>query len=262
MSDDSTDTSHEAKMDILVQNLRRLHVKLPKALRYRFENSLNHIDKAFLLLEIDREMASFRAITAEEEAATGLIRCIQLREYGSAAQFNSRDHRHKAAVLGCVLAIGSSLHPMLKEYQLIFDYNKPRIDIRVSLSNFDVAGGDGYAIQINEPLDLVSTKEGVSESELYGAALHGLAEQSGFENIKRLVAVRANDRNTLLYASDSAVPASKATTEGLRQRRNNAVTLLVLTVMIWQKKGEQALVRAAILAFLGVISKLPEPEIE
>lgn len=255
---DMTDTSREAEMERIGQALRRLHVKLPGVLRYRFESALNHLDRAFALLEIDREMASFRAITAEEEAATALIRCIQLRQYNFANKLNPWDHRHKAAVMACVMAIGSNLQPMLKEFQLIFDFSLPRVDLKVPLSNFEVVGGDEYAIQFVEPLDLVHTREGVPESELFGDALRGLAEQSRFENIKRLVAAQANARNTLLYASDSAVPISNVTVGGLRERRNRAVTLLILTVMIWQKKEEQALVRHSILAFLGVMSKLPE----
>lgn len=176
--DDMTDTSREAEMEKVWQALRRLHVKLPKALRYRFESTLNHLDRAFALLEIDREMASFRAITAEEEAATALIRCIQLRRYNFANKFNPRDHQHKAAVMACVMAIGSDLQPMLQEFQLIFDFSLPRVDVKIPLSNFGVIGGDEYAIQLVEPLDLVHTKEGVSESELFSDALRGLAERS------------------------------------------------------------------------------------
>lgn len=252
------ETTQETEIEVVVQSLRRLCLKLPGALRFRFENALNHIDGAFSLLEIDREMASFRAITAEEEAATALIRCIQIRKYKFASDFNARDHHHKAAVMGCVMAIGSSLQPMLKEFQLIFDYSLPRIDVKVPLSNFGVAGGENYAIQFVEPLDLVHTKEGVPEAKMFEGALRGLAERAEFESIKSLVAAQANARNTLLYASDSAVPESKAKVESLRVRRNRTIALLVLTVMIWQKRQEQPLVRQAILAFLGVISKLPE----
>ncbi|MGE4307305.1 MAG: hypothetical protein AB7E24_25120 [Novosphingobium sp.] len=259
MLQDVTNTSQESEIERVEQALRRLQVKLPGVLRYRFESTLDHLDRAFTLFEIDREMASFRAITAEEEAATALIRCIQLRRYNFSNKFNPRHHQHKAAVMACVMAVGSTLQPMLKNFQLIFDFSLPRIDLQVPLSNFGVAGGDKYALQFVEPLDLVHTREGISETELFDDALRGLAERSKFEHIKGLVSAQANARNTLLYASDSAPPVSNATLEILKGRRNRAVALLILTVMIWQKKEEQALVRHAILAFLGVMSKLPEP---
>lgn len=239
------------------QALERLHVNLPGALRYRFANALRHIDQAFALLEVDREMASFRAITAEEEAATALIRSIQLRHYDFAEKFNPRHHHHKAAILACVMGIASTLTPMLKNFQLVFDFSKYRIDVKIPLSNFGIIGGENYAIQFVEPLDLVHARKGIAEENLFTDALKSLAKRSKFEDIKKLVASQANARNTLLYASDHAIPLSKATTQSLRERRNRALTLLTLTVMIWQNKEKQALVRQAIPAFLSVISKLP-----
>lgn len=249
--------SYDSETERIGHALRRLSLKLPGALRFRFESALNHLDRAIDLLEIDREMASFRAITAEEEAATALIRCIHLRRYRFADQLKPRDHHHKAAVLACVMGIGSSLHPMLKQFQLIFDFSSPRVDLKLPLSNFGVDGGDDFAVQLVEPLDMVHTKEGVPEVELFDDALKGLAEGSKFDNIKKLVASQANARNTLLYASDNSTPVSKATLDDLKKRRNWTITLLILTVMIWQKKEEQALVRQAILSFLSVMSKLP-----
>jgi len=56
--------------------------KLPPEVRYRAKNALDGFERARALLEIDREVASFRAITAAEEAASASIRSLQLREYG------------------------------------------------------------------------------------------------------------------------------------------------------------------------------------
>lgn len=78
--------------------------------------------------------------------------------------------------------------------------------MKVPLSNFNVSGGENFAIQFFEPLDLVHTREGLSDANAFDEALGNLAERSIFNNIKRMVSAQANARNTLLYASDSTLP--------------------------------------------------------
>jgi hypothetical protein len=50
-------------------------------------NALDHFERSAKLFEKDREMASFRAITGEEEAATAFMKAIQLRKYPHAEEF-------------------------------------------------------------------------------------------------------------------------------------------------------------------------------
>lgn len=73
------DEKGELEVARIQEALGRLTATLPGAIRYRFENTLENADRSFALLSCDREMASFRAITAEEEAATALIKCLQQR---------------------------------------------------------------------------------------------------------------------------------------------------------------------------------------
>jgi hypothetical protein len=241
--------------------LRQLAPRMPGTVKFRLLNTLEHIDRAFQLFEIDREIASFRAISAEEEGAAALIKAIQLRRYAHAKKFNVRDHQHKAAVLACVKAVASQLQPILKEFQLTFDFKKKRADVKIPLSNFDVTGGEDYAIQPVEPLDFAHHSEGKSETAFFDEALESLAARSNFENIKRMISAQANARNTLLYASDSALPLSRATRDALENRRTWSLTLLVLTTMVLQSRKHLSLVSQAISAFLGVISKLPPGEV-
>lgn len=242
--------------------LRRLAATLPGVVKFRLLNSLDQFDRSFRLLDTDKEMASFRGITGEEEAATVLIKAIQLRSYPHAREFNARDHQHKAAVIACVMAIAAEVAPLLAEFQLTFDFEKKRADVKMPLSNFGIVGADNLAIQPVEPLDLAHRKGGTEEAKLFDAALANLAGRSNFENIKRMVSAQANARNTLLFASDSALPESKATREHLENRKKRALILLVLAIMVLQTRKHQSLVCQATLAFLGVISKLPPPEIE
>jgi hypothetical protein len=242
-------------------HLRRLAEDMPGAVKLRLLNTLEHFDRSFQLFDLDREMASFRAITGEEEAATALIKAIQIRRYPHAKKFNSRDHQHKAAVMACVMAIATDVIPILKEFQLMFDFAKRRVDVKIPLSNFDVAGGQDYAVQPVEPLDLVRGFETSNGTKPFDEALKHLATQSNYDTIKKMVSAQANGRNTLLYASDSALPLSRASRNGIANRKGKALTLLVLSAMVLQSRKHQSLVCQAIDAFLGVISKLPAEEV-
>lgn len=247
----------EQPIDAVESGLRRLQPLLPGPVRYRLQNALDHFEKAFLLFDVDKEMASFRAITGEEEAATLLIKAIQLRGYPQASKFNPRDHQHKAAVLACVAAIQSTMTPMLKKFDIIFDFERCRVDIRMPFSNFGVVGGDRYQVQPNEPLNLVCTSPGKADEDFYDDALSGLAGAGNFETIKQLIADQANARNTLLYASDSKLPKSSATQQHLKSRKARAMVLSVLAVMVLQSREHLPLVKSAMLAFLKIMARLP-----
>ena len=237
--------------------MRRLQPNLPGSVKHRFLNALNHFERAEKIFEVDREMASFRSITGEEEAATALMKAIQLRGYENAKKFKPYNHVHKAGVIACVVAIGLTLQPMLEEFQLTFDFEKKRADVRIPLSNLGVAGGEKMVLQPEEPLSLIHSRPGIPEERLFSDALSKLAEKGSFDDIKKFVSHRANDRNTLLYASDAKLPVSQATLDTLRNRKGRALLLLTLTVMVLQSSKQQGMVRQATFAFLEVISKLP-----
>ena len=69
---------------------------LPDEVRFRAINSFEGFDRARRLISFDREMASFRAITAEEEAVAALFRSLQIRNYPGADRLSLYSHRRKA----------------------------------------------------------------------------------------------------------------------------------------------------------------------
>ena len=62
-----------------------------------FRSAINHLNQAEKLFEIDSSMAAFRCITAEEEAATGLMLLLQDMQYANAVHLKPRTHAHKVA---------------------------------------------------------------------------------------------------------------------------------------------------------------------
>ena len=68
--------------------------------RHYGRNSSHHLERALRLKEIDPEMAVFRAITAEEEAATAIFLVLKEKSYHNADTIRFKDHACKQ-VLDC-----------------------------------------------------------------------------------------------------------------------------------------------------------------
>lgn len=63
-----------------------------------FRSAIEHLRRALVIQDIDPAMAIFRGITAEEEAASGLMHAFILRNYPNANLLKPRDHLQKHAV--------------------------------------------------------------------------------------------------------------------------------------------------------------------
>jgi hypothetical protein len=66
--------------------------------RHCARNSVHHIERALRLKEIDPEMAVFRAITAEEEAATAIFLALKEKGYHNSDKIKFKDHAYKQAL--------------------------------------------------------------------------------------------------------------------------------------------------------------------
>ena len=237
--------------------LRKLAPNLPSNIRYRLLKCLDHFDRAECLFEVDREMASFRAITGEEEAATCVILAIKARRYEHSERFRPWNHLDKAAVVSALIAIAPTVVPLLSEFQLVFDFSKCRIDLKIPLSNFNIDGGENVAVQPVEPLDQTFSRPYIPENEAFDAAFERLTGEEGPQSLLTLIRKAAQSRNTILYASDTALPESKATKESLYSRRIKAQTLLVIAVMIIQHNGHAKLISQLIVPVLKAIERAP-----
>ena len=244
--------------------LRLAAERLPKPVRFRMLNALNHSDAALKLLAIDREMASFQAITGEEEGAAALIRAIQLRDYPHASRLSIRDHQHKAAFIPFIAGVRNHFARGFSKLNVTLDYAKPRIDVHIPLSELGVELSDKtLGLQPVEPLDIRSMKPGPDGTEIphtFAKELSEIAKGANYEGIKEFVKSQANSRNRLLYASDSALPKSKTTEAVLIARRRNVLVMLGLTVIVMQTRTHQALVSRGIEVLLEILDRLPSPD--
>jgi hypothetical protein len=90
-----------------VREVANLFPTLRLPARAAAAHALRHIRRAWRLRSVDREMAVFRAITAEEEAATALIRSLRRIGYIGAKVLDERNHQIKAGVWPMILAINN-----------------------------------------------------------------------------------------------------------------------------------------------------------
>lgn len=247
----------ESDLDKIAQWLRELSTRVPRSVATRIGSTLNHFEKSRALREADLEMASFRAICGEEEAAAAIISALYHRKYPNASALNIKNHQHKWAIVGCMLALSERLLPDLNKFHMQMDFSKARIDVKIPFSNFGVEGGEAMVLQPDEPLDILYYNPRKDADYAFEDELAALAEGAKFKSIKDMVAAMANSRNRLLYASDTELPRNEDTSQQLDARHSRAITLLVIAVMILQSNKKLATVRQALLAVLTVIGKLP-----
>jgi hypothetical protein len=160
-----------------------------------FRSALNHLELAKKLADVDAGMAMFRAITAEEEACSGLMLCLKHMNYGNAEKLQHRNHVHKSAVIPFLsilgdffgeTAIGSGLQPHL---HLKDEDGDKRLTIAISVT---VNGERGFAYPI-PPLNF-AVKSG-DKSPSYKQQIGRFVAASGASNIVSYIKEQANLRN-------------------------------------------------------------------
>lgn len=123
----------------------------------RAQNSLTGFERARALLDIDREMAGFRAITAEEEAATALFRSLQLRGYEGANRIRLKDHFTKSALGPFIRAVQHSLSSGGNlTLRLTLEVAAPKLTVRLPLAQFDLP--DEFELTLAQPLGMLGAR--------------------------------------------------------------------------------------------------------
>ena len=231
---------------------------LPKAVRFRAQNAIAGFEKARRLIDIDREIASFRAITAEEEAASALFASLKIQGYPGSDKLNLRDHRQKAALGPFIQAVKVAIadkHTL--NLQMTLDWNKPDITVKLPLSEIGVRfdGSENMAIQMVEPLGNLAVKGDGHPADFFDEGIKQVVEGSGYKALDRMISKEANLRNTVLYASDSGLPVSKLTVAGIDARQHRAELALGLCIAILQTPNHQSLAKQALQAFLRSVGR-------
>lgn len=244
-------------------SLRVIIPKLPRPVSLRARNALDHLDKALKLLPHDRHMASFRAITGEEEAAAALFKALQRQGYPKSHLLDVHDHTHKAGAIACLDAIQMNISQFIKNIKIVVDMAEASIEVMIALSEFNVKQpeGEDYAICPTPPLHILRAKPNGASNNVFDDDFASLATGAKFESIKDLVRAQATARNRLLYASNTSLPRTRVTEEIILRRKNRAVALIGISTIALQSPIHQHMLVQGIDALLQITKRLPkDPE--
>ena len=239
--------------------------RLIASLRHETEDwTLKSLDAAFIHLsfahrikDLDPAMAIFRAITAEEEAATALLRALQIRVYDEPKELRPRDHLQKAAVYPylCAIAKHTSHLRMSGVKDVRFGMLKGEGIARLQLAFLLDGDNDGNYVRANPPLNLRIREAG--DVVNYQKYFRELISPSGVEDIRKYLDIKKNQRNLLLYASPQGLrnpgPVADPT---LLDYKYRVMTILKATLLIWPYKEVQPFAKEAVHSFLGLVGRL------
>lgn len=237
--------------------------------RWAALNAIRHTNRAWMLRESDPSMAAFRAITAEEEAATALFRALRRLGYPSAEKLQPRNHLHKNAVVPFLGAVWDQLVPALNRlaprgFSVSIDKKdlKPRIVVKLKTT----IGGVEYEAEPIPPLELRVTEGQFLVDGMLDPATEKpvefeqkIAEQAasaGAASVKTYLKQRANLRNQVLYAGETGYPLVRTPIEPfLRLGRGNTLLILKIFLLVDGYDVQQSFARQCLLAFLKALGE-------
>lgn len=240
-----------------------------------------HIYKAWELRAIDPAMAAFRAITAEEEAATAIMHALKQRQYQRSDELKPREHASKLAVYPFTRAVESILaliHERAEvqvetgpepaptstvkwkvpgvSAQLFVDKSgkTPRLMARTRLV---LPNGEAVFATPEHPLEFNVRAEGAAGTHDFAKEMNSLASGASAKNIFEFIRRTANQRNEILYASSQGIPWVETPDGFLQEQQSRVFRKLSIYLMIAQTKHRQLFAQQALDAFLKIIAAKP-----
>jgi len=227
--------------------------------RHSLRNAWYHLERGWAIREIDPAMAMFRGITAEEEAATGLIYAVRDRKYDNANLLNPWNHTHKHSLNSFFDLLSDffaeSIEPVSTvgiKLGSVADPNRLKIYIPMIVN-----GEEKYAIP-DPPLNLNVTVGGKPIS--FKRQLDKLSKLANLKNIKQIekyISNKANERNRLLYAAAQRYPHVESVKDDFFFYQKQKVMKMVYAYLLIEPyKEQQPFVQQAIDSLLKMLGKI------
>jgi hypothetical protein len=229
--------------------------------RHCFRSALEHLRRAMLIQDLDPAMAVFRGITAEEEAATGLMHAFKSRQYPNADLLKPRNHVQKHAVTPFLRFLLTHLSEIklngVKSIRLALKDIEGRKRLVVAF----LLEGDGEPLVATPtpPLNL-SMREGNDPGfPDLSRNIRGLLEPTGYTNVLNFLKAEANLRNRILYAGPNGYPVlSDLSPEYLRDRQRRVMAILKVTLLVLPYDEVQPFAAEALDSFLRLVNRLDQ----
>lgn len=225
--------------------------------RHSLRNAWNHLERGWAIREIDPAMAAFRAITAEEEAATGLIHAVRDRGYDNSNLLNPRDHVHKQAIYPFFQLLSDfyaeSIEPMGWKVILRVESRADPHRLKISIP-MNVNGEEVYATP-DPPLNLNIKADGKPVS--FKRQIDKLANLKNVKRVESYIKAKANQRNTLLYAGPNGYPHLETVYESFFFEQKKIVMAMAYAYLLIEPYDEkQPFVQQAIDSLLKMLGRV------
>lgn len=224
--------------------------------KHSARGAIRHIQRAWLIRDIDHEMAAFRGITGEEESVTAIFHALVRRKYVGADRINRWKHAHKWAVEPFFKAVAQVLAPVQEMLgpKLEVSMHEGEERVRVRIDGL-VADHSAYP---KPPLNIQMRIN--SKVHDYKPELQKIAEGHQAGTIKKHIEKLANLRNVLLYAGPTGVPgiADKSLDKHLLGRRDSIFRNLTVFLLIDPYSEKQSFVQDCLDAFLSMMELMPK----
>lgn len=224
--------------------------------KHCFRSAINHLERAQTLFLINRNMAAFRCLTAEEEAASGLMHCLKDKRYANSGKLNPRDHVQKNAVIEFFSAIAQFIEDSFRQFGInmfLSVHEKNGTKFLAFQASMDL--GQGQTIFVPDPplnFRLIQDDKRFS----YKKQIEKLRDSKRLASISEHLKAKANLRNLLLYANQQGFPSDIEVEEKFfpaYQRR--VLALLRCYLMIAPYEAHQQFVQDSLDSFLFMLEK-------
>lgn len=225
-------------------------------------SALNHLEMAEKILELDPMMAAFRGLTAEEEAASGLMHCLKEKGYINSNYLKPKDHFHKNGispfldVLGRFFAENFQAHVKKPVFKLEGEGQNRRLMLGFQM---EMLGAEKLVYPI-PPLNFSVSIN--SKRFSYKSQIDFLADHHGAKSISDYIRDQANVRNKLLYAGPDGYPGHVELHVDFFKTRLTRVLALLRGYLLIQPYSERlTFVQDSQDAFLAMMGQLKDHDL-
>jgi hypothetical protein len=204
-------------------------------------------------------MSIFRAITAEEEAATAIFIALKEKEYDHAKKIKFKNHIYKQALEPFVRGICKFASQVSKlpdfpfgekiQFSLIGEGKDQKLSLSFYYSNGLITAIPplGFNIKIDD-------KPYHFEKELLE-----ITSGQNKKDIIRHIQERSSFRNKLLYAQPGGIPKITGNIEGhLKKRQQTVIEFLRIYGLIYPYQEKALFVQQALNAFLSMMEEIEQ----
>lgn len=230
-----------------------------KRSKHCFRSAINHLELGEKLLPIDKPMGVFRLLTAEEEAASGLMFCLKERGYISANRLNPRDHNHKVSVIELFIIIKKFIDDEISNRGIDIDIvtlqeqDGKRLALDIVLPGED----EEQRPKIRPYPPLCFNLSGPVNHMDYKKQIENLLAERGVEDIKKYVKEQANRRNQLLYASNEGFPANIEIEDRFYPAQKNRVFAMLHAYLLIEPYAVNCqFIQDTLNAYLNIFTKI------